>query len=58
MRQGKIFLYTSGLGKEERRLTGVQMVEDLQAELARSVSRHKKLAVIPEGPYVMPFVTA
>jgi nickel-dependent lactate racemase len=58
MRKGKIFLYTSGLGKEERRLTGVQVVEDLQAELARSVSRHKKLAVIPEGPYVMPFVTA
>ena len=58
MRQGQIFLYTSGLSKEERRLTGVQVVEDLQAELARSVSRHKKLAVIPEGPYVMPFVTA
>lgn len=58
MRKGKIFLYTSGLGKEERRLTGVQVVEDLQAELARSVSGHKKLAVIPEGPYVMPFVTA
>jgi hypothetical protein len=36
----------------------VQVVEDLQAELARSVSRHKKFAVIPEGPYVMPFVTA
>jgi nickel-dependent lactate racemase len=57
MRKGKIFLYTSGLGKEERRLTGVQVIEDLQAELARSVARHKKLTVIPEGPYVMPFVT-
>jgi nickel-dependent lactate racemase len=56
MRKGKIFLYTSGLSKEERRLTGVQVVEDLQAELARSVSGHRKLAVIPEGPYVMPFV--
>ncbi|MEJ2222281.1 MAG: hypothetical protein P8X80_15915 [Desulfobacterales bacterium] len=57
MRKGKIFLYTSGLGKEERRLTGVQVVDDLQAELARSVSPHRKLAVIPEGPYVMPSVT-
>lgn len=56
MRKGKIFLYTSGLSDEERRLTSVQMVKDLQAELARSVSSHKQLAVIPEGPYVMPFV--
>jgi len=54
MRKGNIFLYTSGLSKNERYLTGVQMVENLQAELTRSVSRHKQLAVIPEGPYVMP----
>jgi hypothetical protein len=57
MRNGKIFLYSSGLGQEERRLTGVNIVKDLQAELARSVSSHKQLAVIPEGPYVMPFVS-
>ena len=57
MRKGKIFLYTSGLNEEERRLTGVQVVTDLQAELARSVSRHRQLAVIPEGPYVMPFLS-
>jgi nickel-dependent lactate racemase len=56
MRKGKIFLYTSGLNPVERRFTGIQMVKDLQAELFRSVSRHKQLAVIPEGPYVMPFV--
>ena len=57
MRNGKIFLYSSGLSQEERRLTGVHIIKDLQAELARSVSSHKQLAVIPEGPYVMPFVS-
>jgi hypothetical protein len=56
MRQGNILLYTTGLTREERRLTGVHSVENLQAELTRSVSSHNQLVIIPEGPYVLPFV--
>ena len=55
MRNAGIHLYTAGLNPEERRLTGVLLVEDLLAELTRSVSHDKRLAVIPEGPYVIPF---
>lgn len=57
MRKGEIFLYTTGLESQECRLTCVHLVKDLQAELKKSVSNHKKLAIIPEGPYVMPFVS-
>lgn len=56
MRNGKISLFTEGLSREERSMTGVRMVESLSAELYRSVARHGRLAVIPEGPYVMPYV--
>ena len=56
MRQGSIFLYTTGLEAREIRLTCVHQVKNLPAELAKSVAPHKKLAIIPEGPYVMPFV--
>ena len=60
MRVGRISLYTTGLSDEERALTGVEMVADLDETIARSISRAGDpcVAVIPEGPYVVPFYEA
>ena len=60
MRVGRISLYTTGLSDEERALTGVEMVADLDETIARSISSAGDpcVAVIPEGPYVVPFYEA
>lgn len=56
MRVGRIQLYTTNLDAEERRITGVELVPSLDAAVADSVARHGDgaVAVIPEGPYVVP----
>jgi nickel-dependent lactate racemase len=57
MRLGSVELYTTGLSREERGLTGVGMVDSLEEAIAASVERSgdAEVAVIPEGPYVVPF---
>jgi len=57
MRVGRVQLYTSGLSPEERRVTGVEIVDSLDEAVARSVAQSgdAEVAVIPEGPYVVPF---
>ncbi|WP_439618215.1 nickel-dependent lactate racemase [Shinella sp.] len=56
MRVGWIELYTTGLAGDDRRLTGVGMIDDIGAAIARSIARSgdPRVAVIPEGPYVIP----
>jgi nickel-dependent lactate racemase len=56
MRVGRIQLYAQGLDDEERRITGVEMIASLDAAIADSIARHgdPAVAVIPEGPYVIP----
>ena len=39
MRVGRISLYTSGLSAEERALTGVEMIDDLDEAIARGIAR-------------------
>ncbi len=58
MAAGKIYLYSS-LSEEQRSLTGVVPVDDLNALIARCIqsSEDASVAVIPEGPYVIPFCT-
>ena len=53
---GEAHLYTTGLSAEERRLTGAEPVTDLVADLRRHVESdpERRMAVIPEGPYVAP----
>jgi nickel-dependent lactate racemase len=52
MRRGSVHLYTSGLAGEDRELTGVNMIESVAAAVLRTGAR--EIAVIPEGPYVVP----
>ena len=56
MRVGRIQLYTRGLDAEEQRITGVEMIASVDAAIADSIARHgdPAVAVIPEGPYVIP----
>jgi nickel-dependent lactate racemase len=57
MRVGHLSLYTTGLDAQERELTGVEMVERIEEAVARDIARARDaaVAVIPEGPYVVPF---
>ena len=56
MRVGQVKLYTTGLDAEERSLTCVDVVASVDAALADALatSADGSLAVIPEGPYVVP----
>ena len=56
MRVGTIHLYSEGLSPDDRALTGVAAIESLEAAVQASVARSgtRRLAVIPEGPYVVP----
>ncbi len=56
MRLGTVELYASGLSGDDRRLTGVAMIDDVGEAVRRSIARSgdPAIAVIPEGPYVVP----
>jgi nickel-dependent lactate racemase len=56
MRIGRIQLYTDGLDAEERRITGVELIKSVDEAIAASVDRcgDGSVAIIPEGPYVVP----
>lgn len=56
MRRGRIQLYTTGLGAEELSITGVEVIRSVEAAVGASIERSgdRSVAVIPEGPYVVP----
>ena len=56
MRTGTVCLYTQGLSDHDHTLTGVKRVTDITAAIALSMSMHADpaVAIIPEGPYVVP----
>jgi nickel-dependent lactate racemase len=60
MRIGRVQLYTGGLDAEERRITGVEMISSLNAAIADSIAHHgdPSIAIVPEGPYVIPVAAA
>ena len=60
MRLGNIQLYTTGLDREERRITGVEMIDSVENAVRQSIEKHGDtvIAVIPEGPYVIPIFAA
>jgi len=57
MRVANIHLYTHGLDAQERAVTGVSIIDSIEDAVAASVARSgdPAVAVIPEGPYVVPF---
>jgi len=60
LRLGRVELYTTGLTNEERALTGVGIAQFLDEAVATAITRSgdPAVAVIPEGPYVIPYFAA
>jgi len=59
MRKGKVHLYTKGLSRQQRKLTGVEVIDsqdELIRRIAATLDHDKRIAVIPEGPYILPFL--
>jgi lactate racemase len=58
MRAGRVQLYSTGLSADDRKVTGVESVDSLTDAIAAAIARagDPALAVIPEGPYVVPVV--
>ena len=54
--QGRISLFTDGLTPIDRALTGVDSIASVEDAIADSMERHRdpRVAIIPEGPYVIP----
>ncbi|MGI9333118.1 MAG: nickel-dependent lactate racemase [Gammaproteobacteria bacterium] len=57
MRKATIHLYSQGLPERDRPLTGVNLIDSIEAAVTRSIARtgDPAVAVIPEGPYVVPY---
>jgi nickel-dependent lactate racemase len=53
---GRVSLFSEGIHGSDRELTGVEMIESIEKAIEQSVaaSGDKSVAVIPEGPYVIP----
>ncbi|MBF0506505.1 MAG: nickel-dependent lactate racemase [Nitrospirae bacterium] len=56
MKRANIFLFAEGLTKDQQALTGVTVIEAPLAAVTESVKAQgdRRVAVIPEGPYVIP----
>jgi len=56
MAVGRIHLYSEGLSDADAALTGVARIPSLETAIAASVARSgdRHIAVVPEGPYVVP----
>ena len=56
MRIGKLHLFSEGLAGSEHALTGVNPIDSIARAVHDSVAQHRDphVAVIPEGPYIVP----
>jgi nickel-dependent lactate racemase len=57
LRKGRIYLYSTGLSDSDWPLTFAQRVESMEQGLSHAIARSRSqphIAVIPEGPYVVP----
>ncbi len=56
MQIGTVHIYSEGLSDTDKALTGAHIIESLEEAILESVeqSGNKGVAVIPEGPYVIP----
>ncbi len=60
MAVGTVQLYSTGLSPEQHALTGVDSIESVRSAVLESIaaSGDPAVAIIPEGPYVVPFCRA
>lgn len=53
---GKVYIYSPGLSYEDIMKMGAVKIEDVQATVTRLLGNHKRVAAVPEGPYVVGMV--
>jgi len=60
MRMGEIALYAEGLSDEDHHDTGVNRIKDVSKAIADAIKKHGSpdVAIIPEGPYVVPLCSS
>ena len=58
LKKGNIYLYSEGLSNADKKLTGVNITNNLIKTVNKSIEKHNNynVAIIPEGPYVIPVV--
>ncbi len=51
-----VHLFTEGLTEKEKNLTGVNIIDSVEGKIRQLMSKKydKRLAIIPEGPYIVP----
>ena len=56
MRLGNVYLYSDKLSAIDKELTGITCIDSVEEAVSESIKRHKRkhIAIIPEGPYVIP----
>jgi nickel-dependent lactate racemase len=50
---GKVFIYSTGLSGEDVERMGAVKIQDIQSTVDGLLGSHEKVAVIPDGPYVV-----
>jgi hypothetical protein len=60
LRLARVDLYTTGLKGDDQLATGVNLIASVDDAIAASVARtgDPAVAVIPDGPYVIPYYQA
>jgi nickel-dependent lactate racemase len=53
---GRVLVYAPGLEAEEVRSFGLEWVEDLPTTVAKLCASHRRVAAMPEGPYLSPLL--
>ena len=56
--KGNIFLFSKGLSEKDKLYTGVNIINNIAKTIDESIKRHNNnnIAIIPEGPYVIPAI--
>ena len=54
---GRVLVYAPGLPAQEARSFGLEYVENLPFTVAQLCATHRRVAVMPEGPYLSPLLT-
>lgn len=55
LKKAEVYVYSEGLKDEDWELTFSNRVTDLQKQIDEFVSAGLKIAIVPEGPYTIPF---
>jgi lactate racemase len=53
---GEVYIYSPGLSYEDVMKMGAVKIEDVQETVMRLLSNHRRVAVVPDGPYVVGLV--